>query len=207
MSAFRKPSADASFAPAETLLVPTGRVDERTRRRVEYWSPSWGARPTEDVCCGIRPLSGADDDYCRLNAAKTAWRLFPGEPADRFQIERVDAFNDALMRIAITRGTCDANDARKAWDVWGGAPDDVVGRALTREGVKAIYDAIERITLALSPVRPKASDEECARLFSILRERLASMPTARADRARRLLGFLLDECDAYAPTTEESAAE
>lgn len=205
--AFRRSEEENSekFKPVETLLVPTGRVDGVSGRRVEYWSFKWAARPLEEVCCGVRPLSGADDDYVRAAAASTAWKAFPGEFGDKDHVLRVDVFNDALMRVAITRATCDANDVRRPWDIWGGAPDDVIKVALTRDGVKALYDAIERVSLSLSPVAPRATDEEIDSLFLCLKSRLEIMPKARADRARRLLRFLLDECAAYDPASVDAA--
>lgn len=166
----------------ETLLVTAA-----------HFSPRWDGRPREDVACGVRPLTGADDDYCRKAAMQYAWQTFPGSVDDESHEQRTDAFNDALMRFAIARATCDPNDARKGWSVWKGVGDDIVHIALTREGTKAIYDAIERITIATSPVRPEIRDDELDELLSWLRECLTRMPRAREARCRRLLRFIFEE--------------
>lgn len=172
-----------------------------------HFSAKWRNRPTDDVCVGVRPLSSADDDYCRSEAARIAWRTLPGKPNDEHHDQRIDVFNDAVMRVAISRAVCDPNDALRPAEIWQGAPEEVVGIALTREGVKAIYDAIERITIALSPVRRAAVDEEIELLFAIFLDRLARMPEARAARARRLAGFLLDECREHDPVDEVSVPD
>lgn len=171
-----------------------------------HFSARWDGRPREDLACGVRPLTGADDDYCRKAALRYAWQTFPGAVGDEHHDQRTDAFNDALMRFAISRATCDPNDARRGWDVWRGVADDVVHVALTREGTKAIYDAIERATLSLSPVRPELRDDELDELIAGLREGLERMPRARAARARRLLRFVLDEVRAETPKAAEAPA-
>jgi hypothetical protein len=107
------------------------------------------------------------------------------------------------MRFAISRATCDPNDARKGWEVWHGVADDIVHIALTREGTKAIYDAIERITLATSPVRPELKDDELDELIAGIREALPLMPRGREARARRLLRFVLDEVRTVRSTVSE----
>lgn len=191
--AFRREGGETRRAP-ETLVLSS-----------RHFSAKWKSRPNEDVCVGVRPLSGADDDYCRAQAARRAWETFPGKLDDANHTQRTDVFNDALMRIAISRATCDPNDAERASEIWNGVPEEAVNVALSREGVKAIYDAIERITIALSPVRREATDEEIELLLAIVHDRLSRMPDARAARVRRLAGFLLDECREYDP--EETPVE
>ena len=193
MGAFKR-SPDETLRAPETLVLSSN-----------HFSPKWRSRPTDNVAVGIRPLSSADDDYCRSEAARIAWRTLPGRPDDEHHEQRIDVFNDAVMRIAIARAVCDPNDATRPAEIWQGVPEETVGIALTREGVKAIYDAIERVTIALSPVRREATDEEIELLAAIVHDRLSRMPEARAARVRRLAGFLLDECREHDPVDEAPA--
>ena len=209
MGAFREIEESETLRPTETLVVsPNGR-DPKTGRLVEYWSPRWEPRPVEEVCCGVRPLTGLDDDYIRESAARHAWKTLPGRLDDEHHVARTDVYNDELMRLAVARATCDPNDATRPWDVWQGPSEEMVRVALTREGVKALYDAIERVSISLSPVRPEADDEDVYELADLVAAgALDRMPTARASRARRLALFLLEELRLFpagAPSELDSA--
>lgn len=193
MSAFKQP--DALKPPRTFVVMP------------EHFSPKWASRPTEEVCCGIRPLTCEDDEFCRSEAVKRAWRIVPGTVNDGNDAPRNEIYNDALMRFAIVRGTCDPNDASKSWDVWRGVGEDVVHAALARGGVRALWIEVEAVTLSSSPIQRQADDTDIDELYVIATDALARMPAARAARARRLLNFVLEECRAYpAPADNHPAS-
>lgn len=191
--AFKRPDA---IAPPRTFTVEP-----------ELFSPKWSSRPKEAVCCGIRPLGIADDEFCRTEAAKRAWRLMPGKVGDGNDHPRNEIYNESLMCFAIVRGTCDANDATKSWDLWRGVGEDVVFPALARGGAKALWIEVEAVTLSTSPIQRQAEDEDIDEIFVIAADALARMPAARAARARRLLNFVLEECRAFpAPSDKHPAS-
>lgn len=179
--------ADRRTPPPGTVVVPPS-----------AWAMTWDERPREDVVVGIRPLSESDLVFCRTEAMRlvTGWyddRLVDAAPDGEY--ERVLAYNDALMRLAVARGTCDPNDAALPWDVWGKhGGDDRVREALTPEGTKMLWDALERTTLSVSPVGAQATDEEIEELSEKAARSLAKMPRWQAQRVRRLLRWCLDEC-------------
>lgn len=158
------------------------------------FASTWDSRPVQEELVGLRPLSSDDMTYALGEAYRLAMR---DHPHDSDKSGREIAYNENIMRLAIARGTCDPNDLTKAWEVWGGSPEDAVHYALTREGTKSLWDAIERVSIETSPVRAQIDDEDLARLARIVKATLARMPAARSARARRLFLFLLEECEAF----------
>ena len=171
---------ESTLAPVATQVVPP-----------EAFSMRWLRRPKDATCCGLRPLSESDIRFAMVEAERLVKRCV--EQGARDESVLTGVYNDALICLAVARGTCDPNNATRSWDVWGGAPEDTVQDALTKEGAKALYDAIERVTIATSPVRPEIRDAEFDELFAIARESLARLPPPRAQRCRRLFYFLLTE--------------
>lgn len=161
-------------APVRTLVVePASFADE------------WRGRPSEPVCCGLRRIPADDVENARRQAIETAWQRHPRK---EHIAARREAYNDAVMRWCVARGTCDPNDVTAPWDLWQGMPEDLVFVALTVEGVRFVYDALEAFAIETSPVQREALDEE----LSGVAGRLAGASPAVAARARRLLAFALD---------------
>ncbi len=158
------------------------------------FSDSWKGKPRAEVWCGFRALSEEDTAYARSESTKRAWDLHPKKEDEE---NRWDAFNDCLMRLTVARGTCDPNDASASWDIWRGAPDDNVHTMLTCDGVRFLFDEVERAHLLASPLRSEATDEELLTLFDALPLSLPHMPATQAARARRMLAFVLDEITPY----------
>jgi len=185
VSVFSRIDAPEAEKPPATLTLTPG-----------FFATLWPGKPKADVCVGLRLVAEEDKQAARGEAARAAWALHPREQdADN----RVDAMNDALMRWIVARGTCDPNDASRPPELWSEAPEDLVKEALTVEGVKGIYDAIEQLELELSPVRREATDEEIDEVIVMSRAALAEMTPIKAARVRRLLGYCLDEMIAALP--------
>lgn len=163
--------------------------------------PSWERAPREAVRVGLTLLADSDLERAKSAAARGAWQLFPLE---RDAAERMETMNDLLMRWMVARGTCDPDDATKPFRLWAEAPEDIVKDALSVEGVRALYDGIERLAISTSPVQREATDEDIDELWMMAATALASMPKAKAARVRRLLAFCLDE---IAPHFNEPAPE
>lgn len=159
------------------------------------WAPTWKDAPEEPVMVGLRPLSEADLVFCNGEAVKLAIQFYP-LATDAAAVEARDrAYNEALMRLAVSRGTCDPNDVTQPWEFWGKyGGDEVVRDALTTNGLKMLWDALERVTIETSAVEPEATDQDIIELLTKAPKALAAMPTWQAARTRRLLHFLLNQC-------------
>ena len=180
MSAFSSiERPDVATPPAHTRVVPP-----------TVFASTFKRRPTTEVCAGFRALSEDDIVWAKQEAAKRAWEAHPQLPDEQL---RIDAFNDALMRCTIARGTCDPNDCAKPWDMWQGGPDSNVHTMLTKDGTRYLYDEVERATILASPLRGEAMDEDVLTLFDVLPLALPSMPHVAASRVRRMLAYALDE--------------
>lgn len=176
---FSKVLAEATPPPATMLVQPSA------------FHALFEERPTEAVCVGLRALSERDSAYCRGEAYKKALAFHSPDDTDGM----IETYNAWAMMYAIVRSVCDPNDIREPWDVWGIFGDERIDSILTIEGVKAIYDEVERVRIATSPVRPMADDDDIARLATLAPTALQAIPTWQAGRARRLLAFVLEEVE------------
>lgn len=188
MSLFSKIDADSiRKPPAMLVLTPS------------FFATEWPGRPDENVCIGLRIVPENEKGIARSEAAREAWNL---HPRDEDRDNRIDAMNDILMRWIIARSACDPNDADRAPELWAAAPEDLVKEALSTEGTKAIFDAIDRLEIENSPVVREATDEEIDEVLVVSRAALAEMSPTKAKRVRRLLGVCLDELIAALPGRE-----
>jgi hypothetical protein len=171
VAAFRDIVSAASvvLAPVAVRTIPRG-----------AFQVTWSDYPVDDPKMGFVVLADDDIQYARAQAVAYAKRM-----ADELE-ERVDVFNDALMRIAVARGTTSPHDARERY--FGAMAEDTVGIALTTDGVRRVYEELVAVAVERSPIRREASDEEMADLP----ERLAAAPPALASRLRRVIGYALD---------------
>lgn len=112
----------------------------------------------------------------------------------------IEAYNDALMRWVIARGTCDPNDITQSPSVWAAAPEDQVRLALTTDGVGAIFDAWEKMRIETDPTSNGAGIDECLEALPRLLPHLNHLPSARRSRVARLLRFVISELEAAAAT-------
>jgi hypothetical protein len=170
--------AKGQKAPLATMVLPPS-----------AFSPAWPDAPTEPVCVGLTLLSDGDAERALPAAMAEAWQVFPRVED---QPLRYAAAEDILLRYIVARGTTDPNDVSEPPELWSEAPEDIVKHALTIEGVRAIFDALERLRLSTSPAMLEATDEQIA-LLPNMTKGLNVIPTWRAVRVRRLLAFCLGE--------------
>ena len=183
---------EAAKKPPATLLIPAWVYADTW-----YDRPKWSYDP---VLVGLRTIADADVQTARSQAAIYALQLHPRARED--EAERgfwSDAFNDALMRWVVARGTCDPNDVRDGCELWREAPEDMVREALRPEGVGFIYDAWERMRIASDPTQRVAGLDELVMAAGTLEENypaLLARDPVRAARVRKLLAFVFDELTA-----------
>lgn len=152
-------------------------------------------RPAVALPVGLRRLSEADLNTARACAAKLAWELHP-EPLD--VDAREECYTATLMRWAVARGTCRPDDVSFGFFK---RDEDDVRADLSPQGVKFLYEQVERFHIEMSPLNPLLGRPGIVQLAGLLlslpgttdEELFATMPAPKAARLRRLLGFVLDE--------------
>lgn len=159
------------------------------------WAADWPEKYEVDLALGLRRVSDADLQTAKAEAVKFAVEMYPAQAgADPFYDVRIEAYNDALMRWMIVRGTSDPQDSRLNAAVFSNDEENV-RLALTKNAIRYAWDEFERFHLANSPIVPEATDEELAALAALLAtrpfwERLSGGQKARF---RKLARFLLTE--------------
>ena len=157
---------------------------------VTSWADTCLDKPTGPVEIGLRLISESEAASARSEAAKKAWRAHPLE-AD--EDARVEAYNGALMAIALGRATCQADDINVAFREWP-CPADMIALAMTPAGIELLYGHLDTLTMAEAPSMPEASDDDIAAVATALLDGSAwtNVSGAHAHRIRRLLKVCAD---------------
>lgn len=150
------------------------------------FADAWKDKPTAPVQIGIRTIAEKSYIDARAAAAKTAWAL---HPEDHEVDDRTAAYNDALMAVCVGESATMPDDIEVPY--FGQMAEDKARLSLTSEGLRTIFQALERLVVGLSPIAPQASDEDIARLAEVAPTALAAMSDGRARRLRRLLAHVL----------------
>lgn len=168
--------------------------------RSDAFADDWAEKPEDggEIAIGLRKISDADSTTARAEAAKFAMDMHDDETG------QVEAFNDALMRWLVVRGTCDANNNTLNAPLFDGSEENV-RNALTSKGIRYVWDEIEKFHLETSPLVPVATNEDMLALAELLKrpELLEQMTVGAALRVRKLLGFCLSELRRAANEKEE----
>ncbi len=176
MSTFAKIITQQSYEPERTIVLG-----------VNSYCADWN--PKVEICLGLRRYSDRDVQTARAEAMKTALELH-----DDYQ-GQVEAFNDALMRWLILRGTCDPNDIRLNAPVFEGI-DENVRLALTPQAIRFIWDHLERYHIEASPLVKEIDEEETKELVKRLQDDPKvdeKFPPGARKRFKKLLAFCLNE--------------
>lgn len=178
-AAARKPSAFV-------LIPPTAFCD------------TWGSKPTADVAVGLLLLSEAQFESAKVTASEVVDKAYAARKdgyAEQTGAESIDftmaahAWQEAFFANVAALATCDVNDIGKPYFP---SAEDTITRALRPEGIRLVWDALDRHNVASSPNTPSLADEQIAGLVERL-PRLSALPGMHERRLRRLLGYVLDE--------------
>lgn len=171
-------------APRAVLLPPNAFVEGWQGVDDEPWE-----KPSESVRVGLRTVSQDVLARARADAARAAWRRHPDED-DRES--RIEAYNDALVGVALTSAVCSPDDAtRPMWPV----QQATIEGALTVEAQRHLWAELELLHLLESPTTPEATDEELHTLGKSLLDGSIweGLDLAAARRVKRLLRHVLEE--------------
>jgi len=155
----------------------------------EHFCSDWQNVPHGEVAVGVKLLSESELQQVLAEAAREVQLLYPdGDPNGPLMIK---AYEDALVRLAVGRCATNPNDAR---DPYFAASDEMVGAAWPSGTIRRIWDTLERVTIAHSPVAEPAHDDDVRALMELIgRGMVDKMMPARQLRTRKLLAFLLAE--------------
>lgn len=153
--------------------------------RPEHWASVFKERPLAPVKVGIRLLGDADITYAQAIAKE----IVENRPGDASR---------AHVIAAVATCICNPGDSSLAHEMFQ-APEEDVPQKLRHETIQAIFDELERATIATSPVYPEADDEEAIGLAESIvvgaLQKLDAADSARASRVRRYIHFILEELD------------
>lgn len=154
------------------------------------FADSWPSRPKDGIAVGLRLLSAEDEQIARTQAARRSAEMEAGTSEE----DRAATYNEELITWAVARAICDPNDVGAPHPILE-FPEDQARQAFTSATLRALFDEIELLQITHSPVYVAASDADIDRLPGLLAG-LAKLPRGRAQRARRLLRFVIDELEA-----------
>lgn len=154
-----------------------------------HFAADWQDKPAGGgLLLGLRRFSDADAVTAKAEAAKFAIEMHDDQEG------QIEAYNEALMRWCIVRGTCDPNDITQNAPIFDGSEENV-RNALTSAAIRYVWDHIDRFHTETGPLVVPIKDEEIEELATMMREpgQYEKMSRAKALRVRKLLGFCLSE--------------
>lgn len=181
----------AALKPPRVIAIPPS-----------AWASHRADKPADAVEVGLRLISEDDIQYARGEAIRIATEYVQNPD---HQEERHEAFNDALMRVALGRALCQPHDVTQPYFLMG---EDEIRVRLTSEGVRRLYQELEALHTSENPAMPEIDEEGFAHLIAMWDRGLWLKYTERPERMRILR--LLEACRQEmleAETLAEAAGE
>lgn len=197
MTTMSEAAARAATTPLRTVtLGPAAFAD------------AWSDKPRGPVTIGLRFLSEQDIQAARAEAAKQAvgWYLDKNDSGCIDEDARADAFEDALLRWAVARGTCSPVDVRQPYFE---AAEDTVRTALTSDGVRRIWDELVILHKGSGVGIEPATDNDLRLLCRIVTagDALPGLAPGPAAEVRKLLAYCLHQLAPYAGDVDDDAED
>lgn len=152
------------------------------------WKSTYSGRPECDIQMGIR-LPGQDDvDTVETEALKAL--QFATKDGDESAIR---AYNESKLLNLVAVCICDPNDVSKPHDLFE-TPNATLEVALTPQGLRRIFDEIERLQIETSPIFREASDDELRSFSTMLTEGALQKTddTLNQKRIRRYVAYCIE---------------
>lgn len=155
------------------------------------WSSTYDGRPECDVRVGLRLPGQEDSDAIEAEALKSLREnLEQGDDA------AMKAYQESKLTNLVAACICSPEDVTAAHELFP-MPNALLQVALTKQGLRRLFDEIELLQIETSPAFGEASDEQVAVLVELLTggglTKLDSSDSIRAHRSRRYCAFLLEE--------------
>jgi hypothetical protein len=175
-----------TFSKLNDCARPAARVVELLP---SCFADDWDKKPSEAMRVGLRLVGEGDIERARAAAYQKAMEMIP-EPSQ----DRVDQFNDSIMRGIIARATCMPEDAREPFFPM---PEDDVQAALTDDAVKLLWHEYDVLKLESCGYLREATDDELTELAAMLlsEEAWGALTVEKSKRLRRIALHVLEELD------------
>jgi hypothetical protein len=148
------------------------------------WSADRPDRPMSAVSIGIRVPSDDDTEAAKEAAMERVAQL----PSGADQSDRIDAYNDALVKNLVACSTCVPTDVTQRFF---GMGEDEIDVRLTTDGVRRLWHEVEALRIAENPGMPEAGDEEFSHLIALWeRDAVDLLPAVEAMQCRRLVEYV-----------------
>lgn len=136
------------------------------------------------VTIGIRVPSDDDTEAAKEAAMERVSQL----PSGADQSDRIDAYNDALVKNLVACSTCVPTDVTQRFF---GMGEDEIDVRLTTDGVRRLWQEVEALRIAENPGMPEAGDEEFSHLIALWeRDAVNLLPAVEAMQCRRLVEYV-----------------
>jgi hypothetical protein len=180
MSTYEDATADYS---EETVLPP--RV---VKLPLSAWCSTYAGKPECDVRIGIRLPGQEDAEIIEAEALKAMQEATRGGEAAAFR-----AYNEAKLLNLVALCICSPTDVSAPHELFE-TPNAILQIALTPQGIRRLFDEIERLQVETSPIFREASDIEVSELAESLVDGALSRCTdpTKASQIRRFLGFCIE---------------
>lgn len=151
------------------------------------FADDWHQKPDSSVAVGLSPLSEANIQIVKAEAARFARDAYPDLDTDDPTLN--EAFHDRMVTLAVAMATCSPNDAREPFFP---CPEEEAPAAWRSATIRRLWDELERVTVATSPVTPEATAEDLAELPELL-PYADKLSMKRGARLRKMLAYCIEE--------------
>lgn len=159
----------------------------------KHFAATWNNIPLEGILLGIRVPSEKEVQGARTEAIKIARAAQVEDDDPDADTVRINAFNDALLALAVSSAICDPKDVTACHPFFD-MPDELVPLALTPKTIQHIWDLTEQLHVEQSPVFAEITPTEEVALIGLLSDDspYEKVSQVAARRARRFLKFALE---------------
>lgn len=153
------------------------------------FADDWPNKPTETMECGLKLISEGDIEKARISALEWAQSTIKESVEDR-----IDSYNDAIMRMILARATCMPNNVMEPFFT---LPEENFRDALTVDAVKLLWHEYDVLKTESCNYISEADEDDLAELSLLLMDQDAweKLPVAKFKRLRRLAKHVLEELD------------
>lgn len=147
------------------------------------WSDEHENKPDVEVAIGIRTMSEDETQVAQAEAAKKAIELIPDGDLD----DKIQAYNDHLMREAVAAACCDPNDINRPYFA---LREPQVRVQLSSAGTRRLFEEVQAHIAAEDPSMPEATAGDLEYLAAV---DFDALPPDKARYVRRHLAIVVDE--------------
>lgn len=170
-------------------VVPPPRV---VKLPVSAWRSAYEGRPEVDIRVGLRLPSQDETEGIEREALRTMRDNLSADTDEGFALR---SYQEAKLVNLVAVCLCDTDDVSACHPLFE-TPNATLPLVLTKEGLRYLFDQIERLQVDSSPIFPEASDTDVAAMLELLQdgalERIRESNPIDHARCRRYLALCLE---------------